>query len=381
MKDLEKIISGKDTEAYLHRGVNDTNIKYLAGIGLEDPFYVLRQQDESTVITRKVNKEKVERKTSNDSVVAYEEYIDKGIRDDVVSETQVLYQFLNQEDIGSVSIPPTFPAYVADNLREHGLNVTILNQDPIAQSRIIKDKEEIEHIRSIQSLTEEAMKKVKEILEESEINKDNELTLNGDVLTSEMVKKEVTEFLNEHGAEPVEGIILASGLQTKGPHNFGKGALKAHQPIVCDIFPRGKEGYFGDMTRTFVKGEPTEEFKNMYQATEEALQSALGTIEAGVDGSEVYDSASEKIQQYGYETHSEAEEGFIHSLGHGIGMDVHEKPSLNKECGELRKNTIVTVEPGVYLHDHGGVRIEDMIRVKEDGYENLNSMDNKILFV
>lgn len=380
MKNLEQILSNSDS-SFIYRGVDDSNIKYLSGISLEDPFYVIRQEDETTILTRRVNKEKVQRKTSNDSVIAYEEYIDKGIRDDPRSEAQVLSELLKDKQIQSLILPPAFPVYVADSLREDEFDISILDYDAIVQSRMIKNDEEIEYMRSIQSLTEETMMQVKKMLEKSDVNEDNELVLENEVLTSGRIKQHVTSFLNEHGAEPTEGTIVASGLQTSGVHNFGDGPIKADQPIICDIFPRGENGYYGDMTRTFIKGEPTDEFKNMYRSTEEALQSALNTIEAGVLGSEVYEAASKKIQEYGYDTHTEADDGFIHSLGHGIGTEVHEKPSLNKECGVLEKNTILTVEPGVYLDKEGGVRIEDMVRVTEDGYENLNSMDNKILFV
>jgi Xaa-Pro aminopeptidase len=154
--------------------------------------------------------------------------------------------------------------------------------------------------------------------------------------------------------------------------------LAANSPIVIDIFPRNKSSrYFADMTRTVLKGEAPIDVKEIYEAVCLAQAEGLRAIRAGVYGKEVHSRVSEVFRDQGYpETEGQ---GFTHSTGHGVGLDVHEKPSLG-EAGEiLPESCVVTVEPGLYYPDIGGVRMEDMVVVKKDGCDNLTLFEKKLV--
>jgi Xaa-Pro aminopeptidase len=159
---------------------------------------------------------------------------------------------------------------------------------------------------------------------------------------------------------------------------MGSGAILEGEPIVFDLFPRDREtGCFADMTRTFVVGEPAEELRGHQALVKEALDLAMGRIRPGVRGDELMRAVCELFHEHGYKTplHKERGEvladGFFHGLGHGVGLEVHEEPSLGLNGQELVPGDVVTVEPGLYRSGYGGVRLEDLVLVTEDGYENL----------
>ena len=173
-----------------------------------------------------------------------------------------------------------------------------------------------------------------------------------------------------------EGTITAWGPDSAQPHNRGQGPIRAGQPIVVDIFPRHNEyRYHADMTRTFSKGAPDPEVARMYEVTNAALDLALGLIRPGTTGRAVFEAVCRRYEDHGYATYlrnnSFPEAGFIHSLGHGVGLSVHENPRLGRPENVLREGEIITVEPGLYVPGLGGVRIEDMVVVTADGCRNL----------
>jgi Xaa-Pro aminopeptidase len=172
--------------------------------------------------------------------------------------------------------------------------------------------------------------------------------------------------------------IIAGGLQAADPHARGTGPLAANAPIVIDIFPRSKSSrYFADMTRTVLKGEAALEVKEIYEAVCLAQAEGLRAVRAGASGKEVHSRVSEVFRDQGYpETEGQ---GFTHSTGHGVGLDVHEKPSLSEAGETLEINHVVTVEPGLYYPDIGGVRMEDLLVVKKNRSENLTHFEKKLV--
>jgi Xaa-Pro aminopeptidase len=160
---------------------------------------------------------------------------------------------------------------------------------------------------------------------------------------------------------------------------MGSGPIAPGEPIVLDLFPRDREtGCYADMTRTFVVGTPPDELVEYHRAVKEVLDRSLEAIEPGKDGSELNRLASEQFEARGYRTLLSKEpgevllEGFFHSLGHGVGLEVHELPVLGRVPGqELVAGDVVTVEPGLYRQGFGGCRLEDLVLVTENGAENL----------
>ncbi len=279
-----------------------------------------------------------------------------------------------------VAVPPHFGVAYADELRARGLTV-----EPdgrlFADLRRVKTEAEISRIEEAQRAVEEAVAHAVEILKDAGISDDGTLNWRGETLTSEILRSEVEVELLRRGCAADEGTITAGGAQAADPHERGSGALRAGEPIIVDVFPRHQGSrYYADMTRTFVKGEPTPELQKMYDAVLEAQETALSMIRAGVNGRDVHDKVSEVLHARGYKTAKHdaqpgepLTEGFFHGTGHGVGLEVHEAPRVSTADEELRTGDVVTVEPGVYEPGMGGVRIEDLVVVTGDGCRNLTS--------
>lgn len=196
--------------------------------------------------------------------------------------------------------------------------------------------------------------------------------------TSERAREIIENVLESHNCESSEGLIVAGGKASAEPHESGSGVLEVGVPIVIDIFPRSKDtGYFADMTRTICLGAPTKELQKMYDTVREAQELAFGMVAPGVKGATIHQFVWDFFEQAGYKTSGKGTlftyaEGFVHSLGHGVGLVVHDLPRLSANSEDvLQVGDVITIEPGLYYHHIGGVRLEDMLLVTEDGYRNL----------
>ncbi len=189
----------------------------------------------------------------------------------------------------------------------------------------------------------------------------------------------------DHGCVMEEDIIVACGPKGSDPHYFGdpKDELKANQPIILDVVPRSvQKRYWTDMTRTIVKGRPPEKVKKMFEAVLEARNASMDTIQAGALGSDVYDVCCDVLEKAGYETTRGGKKitrGLTHGLGHGVGLDIHESPIMGELYKfPLKEHSIVTVEPGLYDPEVGGVRIEDIGEVTKTKYNDLTKMEIRL---
>jgi Xaa-Pro aminopeptidase len=282
--------------------------------------------------------------------------------------------FLAEYGIDSVSVPVSFPNGTADVLGDQGIEVLTDHDDAVGSVRAVKTDEEIEHVAESQRANERAMGVAEGMLERATVE-GGALSLEGEVLTSERVRRAIDVTLLEEGCEASD-CIVASGADGARAHAVGSGPIEAGEPVIVDIAPRGKESrYFADMTRTFVKGEPDPTIRERYELTQEAYDAALETIRAGVTGEAVHDVVCDVFEREDYptlRTDEATDDGFTSATGHGVGLDVHEQPKLIWGSGELRPGHVITVEPGLYEQGVGGVRLEDLLVVTETGYENLN---------
>jgi len=287
---------------------------------------------------------------------------------------RVLVEFLRDHGIRRLGVPFRFPAGLYRQLiLDFEINVL---ESPASRWREVKRQEELDAIVCTQKACERAMRQAVNLIGHSE-PRGELLYRDGQPLTSEKVRSAIEVSLLEDGCEAMDTIV-AGGPQAAAPHARGTGPLAANAPIVIDIFPRSKSRrYFADMTRTVLKGEAAPEVKEIYEAVRLAQDEGLRAIRAGIFGKEVHSRVSSVFLDLGYPEREGC--GFTHSTGHGVGLDVHEKPSLGEVGEALEVNHVVTVEPGLYYPDIGGVRLEDMVVVKKNGCENLTHFERQLV--
>ncbi len=196
-------------------------------------------------------------------------------------------------------------------------------------------------------------------------------------LLSEQVRSAIEVSLLEDGCETMDTIV-AGGAEAADPHARGAGPLHANAPIVIDIFPRSKiSRYYADMTRTVLRGEATPEVSEIFAAVRQAQDVGIEAIRSGISGKEVHSRVAQVFRDAGYPETEGC--GFTHSTGHGVGLDVHEKPVLSEIGETLQSAQVVTVEPGLYYPQIGGVRLEDLVVVRENGCENLTHFERELV--
>jgi Xaa-Pro aminopeptidase len=355
---------------------DDSDQYYLSGFDAPDPFVTLYDGDVHLLFARSLEYGRAKRESQAATVERYVDFDHAELVEEYgrrEAADRVLAAFLDSYDVDSVAVPPRFPLRTADGLREQDVTVTPDEDGVVTEIRATKTDEEIEHIREAQRANEAAMAAAEELLSEADVD-DGTLQHDGTVLTSERVKEEIEVTLLRHGCA-LDETIVACGSDAADPHDRGSGPLVADEPIIVDIFPRNKATkYHADMTRTFAVGDPGETIRVWYDLTHEAYHAALDAVEPGATGADVHDAACDVYEDAGLPTlrsDEAAETGFIHSTGHGVGLDVHELPRVSPSGGELEPGHVLTIEPGLYDPEVGGVRIEDLVVVTEDGHENL----------
>lgn len=370
-------------KVYLNRGdSNDANITYLTNIGnnvdISDKFYIINYNNKTTALISDVDEKKLDKKGNIDNIVSFNKYSEHDIRGNIEEETNVLIEFLKSYNAKEIITGPKFPSYIFNELSEK-YNIKSISENPIAQKRKIKKDKEIKNLRSIQKLTEDGMKYIEQILTESNVNENNKLMWNDNILTSEILRYEIEEFFKKNNASNKLKYIISTGKDSSDPHERGSGPIESNVPILIDIFPQSESGYYGDMSRTFIKGKPCEELKNMNAAVNEALIKALNVTKDGIKSDTVHGKVCEIIEKYGYETGVDKENGFTHSTGHSIGLEIHENPRISGNSTVLKENMVLTIEPALYNKNIGGLRIENMVCITKDGINDFNTMDKNII--
>lgn len=282
------------------------------------------------------------------------------------------YGLLNEP----IEVSNNLPLEMADFLREKG--VALIVKNPFFPERLKKASHEIGAIRDALVRTQHAYTHIEEVLRNSTIVGDS-VMYQGEPLTSERLKSEVEKILLSHDMTNDEGIIISCAGHAAIPHHRGAGVVRPHQTIVCDIFPRHREtGYFADMTRTYVKGEPSEDIAKMYAAVLEAQTRAIEQVKPGGIMGDVHQSCIDTFLEKGFH---HGDKGFIHGTGHGLGIDIHEYPYVRHNAPTVfEPGHVVTIEPGLYYPEIGGVRIEDVVVVTEDGCRNLTDYHKEYIF-
>lgn len=278
--------------------------------------------------------------------------------------------------ITSAIVPPTFPIEVADFLRASGVTLEV-GRDEFVLRRRVKSAVELAGIRRAQVAAEAGVATVAAAMERATIDTDGGLLLDGQPLTCENLKLDIRAAFLRNGCDDA-GIIVAHGAQTCIGHHAGSGQIFEGEPVTVDICPRDVEsGGNSDMTRTFVKGEVNEELALYYRIVKESYDRTLAAIHPGLPVAELHRISCEPMIEAGQPTQLTKApgevliEGYFHSLGHGIGLEVHEAPSLNQNDAVLMAGDVIAIEPGCYRQGFGGVRLEDIVLVTETGHELL----------
>lgn len=369
----------------------DADAYHLSGFLAPDPVICLRVAGKKYLAVSSLEYGRASKEAPVDELLSYEELeIIRLVRELKSGAKAYAAAILNLlEKLGAADSPVVVPANMAviyaDELRARGVEITP-DRQLFEGRRRAKTDEEVSHIEKTQRAVEAACAHAVAILEESETGDGGILHWRGEPLTSELLRAEVDVALLRRG-RAADGTIVAGGTQGADPHERGHGPLKAGESIIMDIFPMDLSSrYYSDMTRTFVKGEPSTELQRMYAAVLESQEAALSTIRAGLDGREVHGKVSDILHEHGYKTdkHDREEgrpltEGFFHGTGHGVGLEIHEAPRVSTAEEELIPGDVISVEPGVYDPAVGGVRIEDLVVVTEDGCRNLTEFPKRFV--
>lgn len=280
----------------------------------------------------------------------------------------------------TVEVGPYFPFGIARALERGGVQV-LLAGGPAFPRRAIKSPREIACIAKSQRAAVAALRAAVQCIRAAEVSPSGLLKQAGKTLTSEDLKDLIEQELLRRRCFAVDTIV-AVGPQGARPHDTGSGPLRANVPVVIDIFPRDKDtGYWGDITRTVVRGRASEQVRKMHRDVLAAQKLALAMVRPGVESRAVQRAVEGFFRARGHETRLSPpgkECGFFHSVGHGVGLDIHESPGLRNEPGCLAAGNVLTVEPGLYYPGVGGVRIEDTVAVTRTGYKILATFPKKL---
>ncbi|MGH2786755.1 MAG: M24 family metallopeptidase [Actinomycetota bacterium] len=286
--------------------------------------------------------------------------------------SEIVRRALERAGAKSVVIPPTFRVLVADYLRGEGIEV-VVDTESWESRRRRKAPWEIEGIERAQRAAETAMLVAARLLREAEPASGGRLRFEGEILTAEFIRELMADALVSQGAE-CEEIIVHSGDAFTGGHEIGIGPILPDRSCIIDCFPRDRRtGCHSDMTRTFVPGQASDEMVRLHKHCLEALEIARDAIKPGRD--DAHQRVVDYFHSQGLPTrdHYTGEgpllEGFPHSLGHGVGLEVHEKPWLGRRPDAVVEGDVVAIEPGLYFKGVGGVRLEDTVVVTDGGIE------------
>jgi Xaa-Pro aminopeptidase len=343
-------------------------------VAIPDPFLYVEHGGKRLVLVSALELERVT--AAGFEAVSPERYgIDDLLRDGMRMQDAMLEVELRAvQELGLTSavVPPGFPLELADHLRANGIDIAA-DRDLFERRRRSKTAIELQGLRRAQRAVEAALDVARDMLRRAEVN--GTLVLEGEPLTSERIKAEIEQVFNAHGVA-AEHLIVAHGAQTSVGHEDGSGAILPNEPIVFDLFPRDREtGVYTDMTRTYVVGTPSDELREFHRLAKEALDRVVDAAKPGVNGRELMQIACEVFDAHGYPTQLTKKpgevltSGFFHGLGHGVGLEVHEPPAMSRSGDDLVVGDVIAIEPGLYRAGMGGVRLEDVAIVTEDGLE------------
>jgi Xaa-Pro aminopeptidase len=345
-----------------------------------DPFLYAEARGERHVVVSSIERARIAAVAPEAIVHPFEEFgYDELVlagtpRDEAV--LQALVRGCQSLELQDVLVPADFPIQLGDRIRGAGIALTP-EREQFDLRRRVKSGAELAGIRRAQLAADAAMRAAADLLRRAEPHGER-IVLDGEPLTCELVKDAIRDASARLGASVDEQVIVAHGTQTATGHEFGSGPIAPGEPVIIDLWPRDTESAcYADMTRTFVVGAVPQELRHYHELTRRSLAQALAAVRPGVEGRELHRLSCEPYEEAGLPTQRTKapgqvlEEGFYHSLGHGVGLEVHEAPALGRAPDVLLAGDVITLEPGCYRLGFGGCRLEDLVLVTDDGAEVL----------
>jgi Xaa-Pro aminopeptidase len=353
------------------------DMRHAVPLGVPDPFLYAEENGTRHVFASSMEATRI-RELGLFEVHVHEDYgmdelIESGIEYRELA-AQLALRAIGSLGLKRATVPENFPVWLADRVRADGVELDV-DQELFDDRRRAKTEAQLAGMRRAQRAAEAAMDACRELLRRSEV-RGHELLLDGEQLTVERVKADMNVVFATHDTTADE-YIVAPGAQGAVGHDMGSGPIRPSTPLVVDIFPRdNSSAVYTDMTRTFVVGDVPDQVREWHRLVKEAFDRAVAEIRAGVDARAVFDVTCDIFEAAGEPTQRTKEsgetlaDGFFHGLGHGVGLEVHEEPSMGRLSREkLVASDVVTVEPGLYRAGYGGVRLEDIVLVTETGAE------------
>lgn len=364
----------KDTLLIIDTTENNADLLYRTNFFVPDPVLYIEHNGEKILLLSDLEIDRGREEATVNRVLSLSDYQKKLIskKRKRIRFVDIVDEVLKDLKIKKALVPGMFPAKYADELRKRGYTIKVSQEEPFFKERLVKTPKEIASLKDALRKTARAMDLAIRMVASSEIKR-NKLYMNGQALTSEKIKGEINSELSRMSYH-ASHTIVASGVQSSMPHHSGEGPIFADKPLIIDIFPRSQDtGYFGDMTRTVIRGEPSEKLIKMYNTVLAGQKLGISMIKDGVKSKDVHTAIVEYFNECGFETGniSGKQQGFIHSTGHGLGLEIHEPPRIGMGDEILREGNVVTVEPGLYYEKIGGIRIEDVVVVEKKGCTNL----------
>jgi Xaa-Pro aminopeptidase len=367
------------------------NVYWLTGFLSADPIFYMKNRGEDPLAAsaflaiERVKKESFIKKTHDLSEI-YKQILkeNKPVRDNL---DRAYKDILEKHFTGkSIGVPDEFPASHLMILQKLGYEIKVV-RDLIQEARATKSSGEIEIIKKAGDATTDAISQVIELVKDCDIGANKVLTHRGEPLTVGKAKLTLEHFLLDRGAESAEDMILAVGDKAFDWHYLGNpnDKLKSDVPIILDVFPRLKrERYIADVTRTFVKGAVSNQVQKMFDAVEDAANASAEALTDGAIIDDVNLACFQTLKKHGFDSrrlNPDAKDGMTHGLGHGIGLDVHELPSMYSREDHFSEGHVMAIEPGVYIEGIGGVRIENDFAVTKGKAKLLTTGIEDVLFL
>jgi len=360
--------------------VRSPELRHEVPLSVPDPFLYAEVGGRRSVVVSSLESGRIEELGLGIEVLTYE---DAGV-DELLKRGLDAYELDRQLYLGacarfgleSAVTPGGFPLAHADHLRANGIELTA-DQRFFDERRRVKTEHELAGIRRACRAVEAGVAVGVEMLR-SASRANGVLTLDSEPLTCERIQLEVERAFGEHGAA-AEEFIVSHGAQTAVGHDGGSGPIAAEDVVLFDLFPRDRESAcYSDFTRTFTVGAVPDELREYHRLAKEALDMAVAAVKPGVKGSDIHRQVCDFFHEHGHKTQLHKEEneslvdGYFHATGHGVGLEVHERPGVGRvESESLVEGDVIALEPGLYRHGYGGVRLEDLILVTADGAEKL----------